>query len=327
MAASAVFSHPFWFICSLLLSAALWIRGRRRWHPEACPVDLTGKTAIVTGASSGIGKWVAHDLARRNARTILACRSRERGKAALEEIRRSTGNPQVHLRILDTSSMASVQGFARQFLKEEGQLDILVNNAGASGLPHRITEEGLELLFATNVLGAFLLTNLLLDLMKASSPARIVNVSSVAHYQGEANVRFLTGEELPKSSSQAYSSSKLMNVVLTSELARRLHGTGVSANALHPGLVKTEIMRSYPWWMRLIFNLCGLLFLKTAKEGATSTLYCAISQEVEGISGKYFDSDCSLTLPLALAEDPAVGRKLWDAAEKLTSLASCQRKE
>nr|XP_020650813.1 retinol dehydrogenase 11-like [Pogona vitticeps] len=325
MAVLALFSHPIWFTCSLVLSVVLWIRRRRGWSPDVCPVDLTGKTAVVTGASTGIGKWIARDLARRNARTVLACRSRERGEAALEEIRRATGNPQVHLRLLDTSSVASVRAFARQFLAEERRLDILVNNAGASGLPHRVTEEGLELLFATNALGPFLLTNLLLDIMKTSAPARVVNVSSYIHYKGDVNVKFLTGEERPKGASNAYSSTKLMNIVFTSELARRLRGTGVSVNAVHPGVVKTEIMRDYAWWMRLLFSILGTLFLKTPKEGATSALYCAVSREVEGVSGKYFDSDCSLTLPLALAEDPAVGRKLWDAAEAAIGLASRQR--
>ncbi|KAH0615670.1 hypothetical protein JD844_025969 [Phrynosoma platyrhinos] len=156
--------------------------------------------------------------------------------------------------------------------------------------------------------------------MKASAPARIVNVSSVMHYWGKVDVKFLTGEEPLKNRGQAYNHTKLMNVVFTVELARRLRGTGVSVNALHPGVIKTKIMRHYRWWLRLFFSIIGFLFLKGPKEGATSTLYCAVAKEVEGISGKYFDSDCSLALPLALAEDPAVGRKLWEASEKLTGL-------
>uniref|UniRef100_A0A8D2ILD4 RDH11 dehydrogenase n=1 Tax=Varanus komodoensis TaxID=61221 RepID=A0A8D2ILD4_VARKO len=193
----------------------------KRWEPRSCP-------------AAGIGKCVALDLARRNARTILACRSEEKGRAALEEIRRATGNPHVQLRILDTSSMASVRAFARRFQREERQLHILVNNAGASGLPHGVTSEGLERLFATNVLGPFLLTNLLLGKSQPSAPARIVNVSSFLHYYGEVNLRFLTGEERPKSRAEAYRSSKLMNVVFSAQLARRLRGTGELAPASHP---------------------------------------------------------------------------------------------
>ncbi|XP_033017044.1 retinol dehydrogenase 11-like [Lacerta agilis] len=315
----ALFWHPVWVPCTLFLSAVLWAR-RGAWRPAACPVDLRGKTAVVTGANSGIGKCVALELARRNARTILACRSRERGEAAVEEIRRATGNPDVHLRILDTSSMASVRNFARQFLQEERQLHILVNNAGSAGLPFEVTSEGLSLMFATNYLGHFLLTNLLLDAMKSSAPSRIVNVSSFRHHKGKVNVHFLSGKEQPKNFDKGYCSTKLMNVLFTVELARRLQGTGVTVNALNPGLVRTEIMQNYSWCARLLFHVMGILFFKSPTQGSFSTTYCAVSEEVEGISGKYFDSDCSLASPSPLARDPTIGRKLWEASEKLVGL-------
>uniref|UniRef100_A0A8B9MY69 Retinol dehydrogenase 11 n=1 Tax=Accipiter nisus TaxID=211598 RepID=A0A8B9MY69_9AVES len=182
--------------------------------------------------AAGIGKCVALDLARRNARTILACRSRERGQAAVEEIRAATGNPAVLLRLLDTGSLASVRAFAQAVLREEKRLDVLVNNAGLTGmrLPFTITPEGLEQTFATNYLGPFLLTNLLLDLLKASAPARVVNVSSFRHSAGTANGRYLTGQEWPGGFDAAYNSTKLMNVLFTAELARRLQGTAMATS-------------------------------------------------------------------------------------------------
>ncbi|KAM6071416.1 retinol dehydrogenase 12-like [Theristicus caerulescens] len=317
-------SHPCWSLLALLLGLLLWARRRSAWDPRKCPTDLTGKTVIVTGANSGIGKCVALDLARRNARTILACRSRERGQAAVEEIRAATGNPAVLLRLLDTSSLASVRAFAQAVLREEKRLDVLVNNAGVTGLPFAITPEGLEQTFATNHLGSFLLTNLLLDLLKASAPARVVNVSSFRHSVGTVNVRWLSGQEQPGSLAATYDSTKLMNVLFTAELARRLQGTGVTANALSPGVVRTSIMRHYGWAFRALFCLIRP-FMKSAEQGAASTIYCAVSEEASGITGKYFDSNCGLTLPSTAARDAGLAQKLWEESERLTGLSDSPR--
>uniref|UniRef100_A0A8C3M3T5 Uncharacterized protein n=1 Tax=Geospiza parvula TaxID=87175 RepID=A0A8C3M3T5_GEOPR len=223
-------SPPWWLLPLLLLALLLRAARRSSWDPRKCPADLTGKTVIVTGANSGIGKCVAMELARRNARTILACRSRERGQAAVQEIRAATGNPAVLLRLLDTGSLASVRAFAAAVLREEPRLDVLVNNAGVTGLPFAITSEGLEQTFTTNYLGPFLLTNLLLGeyLLKASAPARVVNVSSFWHSVGTADSGYLTGQRRPGGHDAAYNSTKLMNVLFTAELARRLQGTGGS---------------------------------------------------------------------------------------------------
>ncbi|EMP31262.1 Retinol dehydrogenase 13 [Chelonia mydas] len=264
--------------------------------------------------------------------------------------------------------MASIRRFAEQIRQEEKRLDILVNNAGASGLPFSITSEGLEKTFATNYLGPFLLTNLLLDTMKASAPARIVNVSSFVHFQGMVNVKHLTGEERTKNSHETYRNTKLMNVLFTKELARRLQGTGVTANSLNPGIVKTQIMRHFNWLVRLLFRITSIFLmlwgcdgikasvgglssaplvlpggvcavpggwrdgelllrlfdppsLQSAEEGAASTIYCAVSEEVAGVTGKYFDSDCRLMLPSAAARDPGLARKLWEESERRTGLA------
>ncbi|XP_035179849.1 retinol dehydrogenase 11-like isoform X2 [Oxyura jamaicensis] len=282
-------SHPGWSVLALVLGLLLWARRRRGWDPRKCPTDLTGKTVIVTGANSGIGKCVAMELARRNARTILACRSQERGQAAVEEIRAATGNPAVLLRLLDTGSLASVRAFAQTVLREEKRLDVLVNNAG------------------------------LTDLLKASAPARIVNVSSFRHGVGTADVRYLTGQAQPGGYDPIYNSTKLMNVLFTAELAQRLQGTGVTANSVNPGVVSTRIMRHFSWAMRTLFLLIRP-FIKSAEQGAVSTLYCAVSEEVSGITGKYFDSDCALALPSAAARDAGLARKLWEESERLTGL-------
>ncbi|XP_027577400.1 retinol dehydrogenase 13-like [Pipra filicauda] len=317
-------SPPWWLLLLLPSGLLLWARRRPPWDPRKCPADLTGKTVIVTGANSGIGKCVAMDLARRNARTILACRSRERGQAAVEEIRAATGNPAVVLRLLDTGSLASVRAFARAVLREEPRLDVLVNNAGVTGLPFTITSERLEQTFATNYLGPFLLTNLLLDLLKASAPSRVVNVSSFRHSVGTADSGFLTGQRHPGGYDAAYSSTKLMNLLFTAELARRLRGTGVTANALSPGVVSTSIMRHFSWAVRALFVLLRP-FIKSAEQGAASTIFCAVSEEAEGVSGKYFDSSCRLALPSAPARDAALARKLWEASERLTGLTEGPR--
>nr|XP_041571613.1 retinol dehydrogenase 12-like [Taeniopygia guttata] len=312
-------SPPWWLLLLLLLLLLLWATRRNPWEPQKCPTDLTGKTVIVTGANSGIGKCVAMDLARRNARTILACRNRERGQEAVEEIREATGNREVLLRLLDTGSLASVRAFASAVLREEPRLDVLVNNAGVTGLPFAITLEGLEQTFATNYLGPFLLTNLLLDLLKASAPARVVNVSSFRHSAGTADSGYLTGQRCPGGHAAAYNSTKLMNVLFTAELARRLQGTGVTANAVSPGVVSTSIMRHFGWAMRALFALLRP-FMKSAQQGAASSIFCAVSEEAAGITGKYFDSSCRLALPSLAARDAALARKLWEASERLTGL-------
>ncbi|XP_019911524.1 retinol dehydrogenase 12 isoform X2 [Esox lucius] len=281
-----VFNHPFWALSTLIFGLVLRLHRRGPWDPRACRVQLKGKTAVVTGANTGIGKFIALDFARRGARVILACRSEARGRAALQEIQKLSGNANVHLRLVDTSSLASVRAFAEGVLREEKELHILVNNAGASGLPREITSDGLEVSFATNHVGPFLLTNLLLDLLKRSAPARIVNVSSVNHWRGKVDFS---------------------------------HFKGVAANSVHPGVVMTEVMRHYNILIRFLFKLIGIFFFKSSEEGAVSSIYCAVAEETEGITGKYFDSDCSLVLPAPLARDQAVAVKDFEFCERLTS--------
>uniref|UniRef100_UPI0037E8D6A9 retinol dehydrogenase 12 n=1 Tax=Semicossyphus pulcher TaxID=241346 RepID=UPI0037E8D6A9 len=314
-----ILSHPVWAISTALLAFVVRLQRRGSWDPRACTVRLTGKTVIVTGANTGIGKFIALDFARRGARVILACRSEGRGSAALKEIREKSGNTDVHLRLVDLSSMESVRKFAQEILQEEKALHILVNNAGVSGLPRQITKEGLDTTFATNHLGPFLLTNLLLDLLKSSAPSRIVTLSSVNHKRGTVDFSHFYGENLTYMMDKVYNHTKLHNVICTNEFARRLHGTGVTANSVHPGIVMTEVMRHYPYIVQLIFNIIGFIFFKSAEEGAVSSIYCAVAEETEGITGKYFDSDCSMVLSAPLARDAALAVKDFEMSERVTS--------
>ncbi|KAM7005577.1 retinol dehydrogenase 11 [Tautogolabrus adspersus] len=319
MSLTDIFCHPVWAISTALLAFVVRLQRRVSWDPSACTVKLTGKTAIVTGANTGIGKFIALDFARRGARVILACRSEARGTAALKEIRQKSGNSEVHLRLVDLSSMDSVRKFAKRILEEEKALHILVNNAGVSGLPKQISKEGLDMTFATNHLGPFLLTNLLLDLLKSSAPSRIVTLSSVNHLKGTVDFSHFHGENLTYMMDTVYNHTKLHNVICTNELARRLKGTDVTANSVHPGVVMTEVMRHYPFIIQFIFNIIGFFFLKSPREGAVSSIYCAVAEETEGITGKYFDSDCSIVLPSPLARDAALGVKDFEISERVTS--------
>ncbi|XP_053560363.1 retinol dehydrogenase 12 [Bombina bombina] len=323
----AFLGSPAWFFCSLVLAIILRMQRKGTWDPRKCPTDLTGKTAIVTGANTGIGKCVALEFAKRNARVILACRSKERGQKAVDEIQSKTGNKQVILQILDTSSLASVRAFADRILRDEKKLHILINNAGVSGMPFSITSEGLENTFATNQLGPFLLTNLLVGLMKKSAPGRIVFLSSFMHTLGTIDVSHLRAQNLEKHiMNDSYNCTKLMNVACANELARRLEGTGVTVTSLNPGIVMTDAMRNYNVIMRFAFKIIGFFFFKTAEEGAASTIYCAISEEAEGITGKYIDSDCTVVLPSEKTRDLAVAKKLWEACEEVTGLTGSRNK-
>ncbi|XP_013412744.1 retinol dehydrogenase 13 [Lingula anatina] len=283
---------------------------------------LDGKTVVITGANTGIGKETAIDLAKRGARVILACRDMKKGQQALEEVSNVSESPNsVVLHHLDLASLKSVRKCADEILKKEEKIDILINNAGVMMCPYTKTEDGFEMQFGTNHLGHFLLTNLLLDRIKASAPSRIVNVASRAHEMGEMNFADLMGEK-GYSSVKAYGQSKLANILFTRELARRLEGCGVSTYAVHPGAVKTELGRhlflSHPIFEYLLFPVIWLL-LKTPKQGAQTSIYCSVAEELDGISGKYY-SDCAELEPSRRAQNEDDAKKLWEISEKLVGL-------
>jgi Dehydrogenases with different specificities (related to short-chain alcohol dehydrogenases) len=275
---------------------------------------MTGKVCIVTGANSGIGKVTALELARMGARIVMVCRDRARGEAALAEIKQATGNDQLELMLCDLSSQADIRRFADEFKATHSRLDVLVNNAGVYLRKRQTTVDQLEATFAINHLGYFLLTNLLLDLLKQSAPSRIVNVSSGAHASGHINFDDLQGEK-SYSGVKAYCNSKLANILFTRELARQLAGTQVTANCLHPGAVATGIFRSLPRPLEALIKLVTM----SPEKGAQTTIYLASSPAVETVTGKYFVK-CAEARPSTEAQDDQIASRLWAESARLTHL-------
>ena len=276
---------------------------------------MNGKVCVVTGASSGIGRVTALGLAERGATVVLVCRNEDRGAPVLDEIERRGGNGTATLLTADLSSQRQVRAAAAAFLERFDRLDVLINNAGVAGWGTRLeSEDGLETTFAVNHLAPFLLTGLLLDRLKASAPARVITVSSVAHRNFALQFDDLQGERR-YSGFGAYSRSKLANILFTRELLRRLEGTGVTANCLHPGVVATGIFRNLPRWMRAI--LVSPLVL-SPERGADTLLWLATAPEVAEVSGRYFVKRKPVR-PSRAARDPATARRLWEASEALTA--------
>jgi retinol dehydrogenase 12 len=280
--------------------------------------SMSGKTVLVTGATAGIGEVTARELARKGARIVLVGRSLERCKATAAMISRETGNPAVEYHVADLSSQADVSKLAREFLDRNDRLDVLVNNAGAFFTKRLESVDGIEMTFALNHLGYFLLTSLLLDSLKGSSPSRIVSVASEAH-RFVSKIDFDDPQGAKKYGGwHAYSQSKLANILFTAELARRLSGTGVTANCLHPGFVASNFTAgngAMGWMMRRMASLIAI----PTDEGAKTSIYLASSSEVQGITGKYFDKE-KPTEPTKAARDEATAARLWTLSEKLTGL-------
>lgn len=276
--------------------------------------NMAGKVALVTGANSGIGKETALALARMGADLVIVCRDRERGRAALDEIKTKSANNSVELMICDLSSQAQIRKLVEEFKQKHKRLDVLVNNAGVILTRRRVTEDGLESTFAINHLAYFLLTNLLLDLIIQSAPARIVNVSSTVHKSATIDFDDLQSER-SYSAMRAYGQSKLANVLFTYELARRLESTRVTVNCLHPGVIATNIFRDISG----VVGAAAKLFLKNPRRGAETSIYLATSAEVEGVTGKYFD-DRRAVRSSTESYDEAIAEKLWQVSEQLTNL-------
>jgi NAD(P)-dependent dehydrogenase (short-subunit alcohol dehydrogenase family) len=288
--------------------------------------DMQGKTVVVTGANSGIGFETASALASMGARVLVTARDADKGRAAVAAIaQRLQGEGRVQLVVFDLADLASVRRGAAEILEQAPRLDVLVNNAGLVLSERAETVDGYEATFATNHLGPFLLTNLLLERIEASTPGRVVNVASTAHNAARKGIPF---DDLQSTrhyrGMRVYGQSKLANILFTLELARRFEGRGVTANSLHPGTVRSGYGAGGDTRGFLAFGIrvASPFFLSPAK-GARTSVYLASSPEVEGVTGKYFVK-CKQGTPRRWAQDPNAAQRLWRASEELVGLAPAE---
>ena len=280
---------------------------------------LPNKIVIITGANTGIGKENAIDHAKRGAKVYIACRDIKRGEDALKEIIRESGSDNVHFLQLDLASLSSVREFSRKFHELESQLHILILNAGVMACPQSKTKDGFEMQMGTNHLGHFLLTHLLLDLIKASSPSRIIAVSSEGHKMSNIVKDDLMSEK-PYGKWRAYGRSKLANILFARELSKKLEGTGVTVNSCHPGAVQTELGRHMNANLRKYFIKPFVTpFFKTAWEGAQTQIRLAVDPDLTEVSGKYF-SNCKEKTPSRAAQDEEMAAWLYEKSLELVKL-------
>ena len=272
---------------------------------------------MITGASSGIGRATAMELARQGATLVLVCRDRGRGEATVAAIQQQTGNRNVTLLLADLSSQQSIRQLAHDFLASGRPLHVLVNNAGIVNLQRTLTVDGIEAVFAVNHLAYFLLTHLLLDRLKASAPARIVNVASEAHRFGRIDFDNLQGERRFRSM-KIYGQSKLENIMFTYALARRLEGSGVTVNCLHPGGVATGLGTNNGAWAQALIRLIRP-FMRTPESGAATSIYLASSPQVDSVSGRYF-AKCKARRSSKISYDDTAQRRLWELSAHLTGI-------
>jgi NAD(P)-dependent dehydrogenase (short-subunit alcohol dehydrogenase family) len=276
---------------------------------------MKNKTCLITGATSGIGKATALALAKKGATVILAGRDEKRCQKTVTQIKNETGNPNIDYLLVDLSVQAQVRKLADDFNSRYNRLDVLVNNAGAFYAFRQVSADGIEMNFAVNHLAYFLLTQLLLETLKTSPPARIVNVASNSHLGEHLDFDNL---ELKRGywAVRAYGRSKLANLYFTYELARRLDGTGVTVNAMHPGFVRTNMGANNGWPVRLFLPLVHLSSL-TPEEGARTAVYLASSPEVESVTGKYFVREREVASD-PVSYDESVAKRLWELSEEMT---------
>ncbi len=275
---------------------------------------MKNKRIVLTGASRGIGRETALALGKRGADLSLVVRDAERGKAVADEVRALNGGGDVEVFVADLSSLDDVRRVGAEILAKHDRIDVLVNNAGALLMDRQVTKDGYEATFATNHLGYFLLTKILLDALKKAPAGRIVNVASEAHHRGSIKLDDLMGEK-KYVGWFAYSSSKLANILFTNELARRLEGTTVTANSLHPGVIASGFARNNKGVVGFLAKLASP-FLMSSEDGAKTTIFLATDPSVATTSGLYFAKSKPKT-PSREARDASLAKKLWDVSEAL----------
>src|SRR5262245_56797304 len=281
--------------------------------------DVNGKTILVTGATSGIGLEASVELARRGAKVVMVGRDPQRTRAAADTVKvRSAARDTTEL-LCDFASQADIRKLADAFLARHHRLDVLVNNAGAVFKKRTVTVDGIEATFAVNHLGYFLLTNLLLDVVKKSAPSRIVTVASIAHGHGTLDFDNLGFDRGRYGMMRAYARSKLANVLFAAELSRRLAGTGVTSTSLHLGNVHTNIWSGAPAYAKPFITLLLKPFLISAKDGAVTIIHLAADPALEGVTGKYFENN-NVVSPARIAQDENLAHRLWDVSAKLLRL-------
>lgn len=281
----------------------------------------SGKVALVTGANSGLGKATALGLAKLGATVVMVCRDRQRGESAQNEIKTAANSQTVDLLLADLSSQHSIRQLASDFKSKYEHLHVLVNNAGGVFMSRAESADGIEYSFAFNHLAPFLLTHLLLDVLKASAPSRIVNVTTRLRDNVAVNFDDPQFTKRRYNGFQAYSETKLGNILFTYELSRRLQGTGVTVNCVHPGIFKSNFGREgMPPFMRVLNSLFRP-FMAEAEQAAQRVLYVATAPELEGVTGKYFGDKAELRSP-AQSYDQAAQQRLWRLSEELTGLSA-----
>lgn len=280
---------------------------------------MDNKICMVTGANSGMGKITVLELAKAGATVIMVCRDQKRGNDALSDILMESKSKKVELMLCDFASQKSIRNFAEEFKKKYESLDVLVNNAGFVAPKRELTVDGVETTFAVNHLGYFLLTNLLIEPIKKSEAARIVNVSSDGHWLGNIDFDNLNSER-GYMSFKAYANSKLANILFTKELSRRLAGTNITTNCLHPGAVNTAFADNMPGILKPLGKFVKS-FLLSPEQGAQTQIYLATSPDVANITGEYF-SNKKVAKSSKTSRDPDIAKKLWKVSEQMTDIQS-----